>query len=588
MNRFLTVDATGVTLHLPALPDAPDPLLWLAGFGLALFLVLAALHARPRVHRFGDRITRRYRMWAEPLGLQALPTALGLGLVGLWIAIFGTLLIGMLWVPWMLTRQPIPRDASGAVDLRWYLLTLTALTAAVGAVAAVPFTLLRTVYNSRQTRTAEENLITGLINKAVEGLGAEKRVSRRGRSVSWTEDGRKRNRLEWHDETYSEIGGTGASEAADIDPGPWENFEVTQPNSAVRLGAIYALEHIAQDSDRDHVRIMEILCAYIRENTPARSAQDLGLGDWPARPGPGEAPAEARAEAVERRRRALAAARDSLARNHRIRTDLLAALEVIGRRSDRQIAIEEARPVRRSNQRYRLDLRGINLQAADLANLHFATVLLSGARLEGADLRSARLEGADLRETRLDGASLGQARLQRADLRGAGLEGAVLHAARLDGANLRGARLEAANLREARLPGANLGEARLEAADLGRARLDGVNLLGAGLEAAQLTEARLDGAHLLGTRLSPATRFDAASLRGAGLKGQDLAALAQRPEHLALLLAEAFGDASVTLPGGLRAGEGKLAHWSRDALDLPSFYVRWRAYQQAIGYTPPG
>jgi hypothetical protein len=34
----------------------------------------------------------------------------------------------------------------------------------------------------------------------------------------------------------------------------------------VRLGAIYALERIARDSERDHWPIMEILTAYVREN----------------------------------------------------------------------------------------------------------------------------------------------------------------------------------------------------------------------------------------------------------------------------------------------------------------------------------
>ena len=32
----------------------------------------------------------------------------------------------------------------------------------------------------------------------------------------------------------------------------------------MRLGAVYALERISQDSDRDHMQIMEILCADIQ------------------------------------------------------------------------------------------------------------------------------------------------------------------------------------------------------------------------------------------------------------------------------------------------------------------------------------
>ena len=36
----------------------------------------------------------------------------------------------------------------------------------------------------------------------------------------------------------------------------------------IRLGGIYALERIAKDSKKDHWTIMEILTAYVRENSP--------------------------------------------------------------------------------------------------------------------------------------------------------------------------------------------------------------------------------------------------------------------------------------------------------------------------------
>ena len=43
----------------------------------------------------------------------------------------------------------------------------------------------------------------------------------------------------------------------------------TEANTEARLGAIYALERIAQDSERDHWSIMETLCAYVRKNRGA-------------------------------------------------------------------------------------------------------------------------------------------------------------------------------------------------------------------------------------------------------------------------------------------------------------------------------
>lgn len=42
----------------------------------------------------------------------------------------------------------------------------------------------------------------------------------------------------------------------------------------VRLGRIYALERIAEDSPEDHPQVIEVLTAYVREHTP-----------WPPRPG---------------------------------------------------------------------------------------------------------------------------------------------------------------------------------------------------------------------------------------------------------------------------------------------------------------
>ncbi|MEO0681907.1 MAG: hypothetical protein AAF192_15995, partial [Pseudomonadota bacterium] len=42
--------------------------------------------------------------------------------------------------------------------------------------------------------------------------------------------------------------------------------ERTEPNLEVRLGGLYALERLSKDSEEDHITVMEILCAYVREN----------------------------------------------------------------------------------------------------------------------------------------------------------------------------------------------------------------------------------------------------------------------------------------------------------------------------------
>ena len=77
----------------------------------------------------------------------------------------------------------------------------------------------------RTTRTAEDGRITDRFSTAVEQLGATNK------------DGSKQ-----------------------IEP---------------RLGGIYSLERIASDSKRDARTILELLCAYVRENAPRQIDQNL-------------------------------------------------------------------------------------------------------------------------------------------------------------------------------------------------------------------------------------------------------------------------------------------------------------------------
>ena len=106
-----------------------------------------------------------------------------------------------------------------------------------------------------------------------------------------------------------------------------------EPNLEVRIGAIFALERIARDSDRDHWPIMQTLTAYVRENAPV-----LEDSDW-------------------------------VQDNPRI--DVQTILTVLGRRHRRS---EE------TNNQW-LDLRTTDLRRAHLERAH-----LQDARLHGADL----------------------------------------------------------------------------------------------------------------------------------------------------------------------------------------------------------
>jgi uncharacterized protein YjbI with pentapeptide repeats len=122
------------------------------------------------------------------------------------------------------------------------------------------------------------------------------------------------------------------------------------------------------------------------------------------------------------------------------------------------------------------DLRGANLNFANLVGVN-----LEGANLSDASLYFANLEGANL-----EGANLSKANLKVANLVGVTLRGADLERANLSMANLHGADLESANLRGADLERANFSMVNLRGADL-----EGINYIGASFSGADLEGANL-------------------------------------------------------------------------------------------------
>ncbi|MCA0206715.1 MAG: pentapeptide repeat-containing protein [Proteobacteria bacterium] len=445
----------------------------------------------------------------------------------------------------------------------------------IAALLGAPFLIWGTILKHQTVRWQKEGHMTDRISKAVEQLGAEKKVDRIGRPVviRYTPPGdplfddrdigppEDRTEIEWRDESIHL-----APNELVIDKGDWQAFSETVPNLEVRIGAILSLERIAQDSTthdkgRDHVRVMEILCAYIRENAPARTAKDHPFGDWePLKDDPTE---EERWWHLRRREQRL---KDFFFDSPLYqwaqslkppREDIALALKVIGRRTPAQIRVEAAWPdppdarashptdtpcpalpdvpgdaplsfreleafradledwteAVRAYAGYRLDLRKTNLQRADLTEGSLSFSRFDGARMEGAIFTRARLEGAILWQARMQSASLGEAWMQ----------GTIVTGARMEGSNLSQARMEGANLVEARMEGAELGHARIEGADLTRAQLEGATLWGAHMEGANLTHARLENTDFAFARMRWAnlerSRLDGANLCDARLEG---------------------------------------------------------------------
>jgi hypothetical protein len=148
----------------------------------------------------------------------------------------------------------------------------------------------------------------------------------------------------------------------------------------IRLGGIYSLHHIAKKTEEYQQTVVNILCAFIREDSQDKEG---------------------------------------------VQNDIQAALTLIGEK------LYESRLK---------DLSGSKLNGYNLAGLVLSNADLRGAHLENADLRGAHLENARLWEARLENARLWEARLENADLWGARLENADLWGAHLENADLRGAK----------------------------------------------------------------------------------------------------------------------------------------------------
>ena len=233
-----------------------------------------------------------------------------------------------------------PGDPTAIRDLSY---AIAVLLGVLVAASTVPFALIRVWINDRTikaaerstaaaertTNAAEQGLITDRINTAVTGLGVEKTVKQTAPDGKITEN--------------------------------------TDANIEVRLGAVYALERISQDSDRDHMQIMEILCAYIRTNAPWDPETSMSSKEP--------------------------------------RADIQAALTVIGRRAPDKIALER-------HKGFVLDLRDADLRGADLRDGDFAQAgffrsnfqlaVLIRTNLKGANLWRANLSYARLFKTRFD------------------------------------------------------------------------------------------------------------------------------------------------------------------------------------------
>lgn len=286
--------------------------------------------------------------------------------------------------------------------------------ALIAAALSAPLVIWGTILKHQGLRYQKEGHITDRINKAVEQLGSVKVIEKIGRPVTvWKGQinnfvapaevvlkqgysAHKRTRVsapkwdQWaanedgdmveghtqsvsvwaHERTLIQWQGSELTLSEDEVVGvehSWEVFKETVPNIEVRVGAILSLERIAQDSmrhdkGRDHVRVMEILCAYARENA------------------------------------AIAHPTDS---NHQgefsVRTDIQLIIDVLGRRT-----AEQEKNERGAN--YYLDLRCSDFRGVDFSKKTFKGAMFVKCLFNNSNLNSADFSGAVLAGAVLDNA----------------------------------------------------------------------------------------------------------------------------------------------------------------------------------------
>ncbi len=185
----------------------------------------------------------------------------------------------------------------------------------IGALFGVYLAILRSEENKRQNDTAEQGLITDRINKAVESLGKLDRENK--------------------------------------------------PLLEVRLGALHALERIAQDSLRDHIRIMKIICSYIRINRPFNN---------------------------------------KMAETEAITDDIREALHIIGHRD--KWTEDERHLNKEKKENYKLDLRHCDLHNLELFDADLSNALLDGSTLREAILVRVKFKSAHFFETNISDADI--------------------------------------------------------------------------------------------------------------------------------------------------------------------------------------
>ena len=204
---------------------------------------------------------------------------------------------------------------------------------------------------------------------------------------------------------------------------------------AVRLGGLYALERTAKDFASDHPMIIDVMCAYVRENSKKYAR------------------AKTSQITIQKKQNDLVKAEKT--EDGKIETDIQTALTIIAR-------LRKEHPYGN-----KIDLSGASISHANLKGIDLGNADLSNADLSYADLSYADLSDAKLFDADLHGANFNHANLHNAWPIRANLEGATLQHA-----DLTYIKLDAAFLTKTNFSGANMSDASIDLYSLKKAIID--------------------------------------------------------------------------------------------------------------------
>ncbi len=283
--------------------------------------------------------------------------------------------------------------------------------------------------------------------------------------------------------------------------------QIGSENLSVRLGGLYALERIALDSDRDVLKIIDIICAFIRINSPSEfSARGIFSTSYER----------------ELSEEEFGIISQTIFNPPRPPEEIQTALQILSNLSPQHQRLS----IDRQKQKINLlasNISGVKLSSGsgltnlvlDKSNSDFVlmpNVNLTHLRASQSNFRGAFLEGANLKNS-----NLSESFFECAVLTQATLEGCHFNGARLDKATLVKVKAKGVVFNQARLVDAEIWNADLRNANLGFAEMQGASfknadLTNATLEVSKLREADFEGAILKGARFNKANLLGAKNL----------------------------------------------------------------------------